>query len=158
MMGKSTSPRLSDTTFFARCPLFYKWIRLNLSPSISTQKTLLLVWRWDHHFFMSIKATQNAVPSFLSYSKTLSIGPVPGSNLRHSALLSNATVWANPLVARKSYKNLNRISCLSFISGQEDRWFKWSRDHTKSNLWGKVSQRRYTCTMYLYKVAWHSIL
>ena len=35
----------------------------------------------------------NAVPSFLSYFKTQSIGPAPGSNLRHSVLLSNATVY-----------------------------------------------------------------
>ena len=61
-------------------------------------------WRRDHHFTWSSEPREGpaacrakGVPSFLSYFKTLSIGPAPGVEPATSpSAVKQSTDWANP--------------------------------------------------------------
>ena len=70
-------------------------------------------WRWDRHFTWSSEprkglacCSAKGVPSFLSYFKTLSIGPAQESNLQPPALQSTrSTDWATTAAVNRT---LNR--------------------------------------------------
>ena len=65
-------------------------------------------WRRDRHFTWSSEPREGpaacrakAVPSFLSYFKTLSIGPAPGIEPATSrSAVKHSTDWANPAVVK----------------------------------------------------------
>ena len=69
-------------------------------------------WRRDRHFKWSSEPREGlaisraeAVPSFLSYFKTLSVGPDPGIEpANSSSAVNRSTDWANPAAVDKLSK------------------------------------------------------
>ena len=70
-------------------------------------------WRRDRHLTWSSESREGlaicrakAVPSFLSYSKTLNVGPVAGIEPATSrSAVKRSTDWANPAAVKSSEIN-----------------------------------------------------
>ena len=76
-------------------------------------------WRRDHHFTWSSEPLESlaacstkVVPSFLSYLKTLSIGPAPGIELATSrSAVTRFTEWANTAAFESSVVEILWLRC-----------------------------------------------
>ena len=87
------------------------WVSMYL-----TRKVLIdfSYWRRDRHFTWSSEPREGlaacsakGVPSFLSYFKTLSIGPAPGIELATSrSVIKRSTDWANPAAVKSELKGV----------------------------------------------------
>ena len=86
--------------------------------SVNVFNTKVLIdfsyWRRDRHFTWSSEPREGlaacsakGVPSFLSYFKTLSIGPAPEIELATSrSVIKRSADWANPAAVKSELKGV----------------------------------------------------